>query len=248
MMPATAPDTGVIQVRMVNGARKPLAPGSDVLLRILDGRKRPIRVLSTRSDVVQCKDLPFHDNPDDNYTVFAACSGFKDSAIFPVKLKEGAMVDANLMLLPSDGAFHFRNWTDMQTADPGLLQLLTNGASNPAQRYSDTLESQSQPLGALLTLGTAVRDILLPDGTNPLSLSFHWEVMWDMLAPDRFFALVDARLADRIQKLADLGAFAAEPDPGHWHPAKGKIGAATRSWKQTRFDMCNVQMTFHENV
>jgi hypothetical protein len=217
-----------------------------VLLRILDGRKRQVKVHSTRSSLVAFKDLPFHDNPDDNYTVFAACSGFKDSAVFPVPLKNGAMVDANLMLIPSAGAFHFRKWNDMQSADQGLLQLLINGTSNPAQRYSDTIEDKPQQLGALLTLGTAVRDITLDDGANPLSLDFHWEVMWDMLAPDRIWAWVDARLADRIEKLAALGAFAAEPDPGHWHPATGVIGPATRSWKQTRFDVCNVQMTFHE--
>jgi hypothetical protein len=231
---------------MVDGARRPLSPASDVLLRVLDGRKRQVKEYSTRASIVAFKDLPFHDNPDDNYTVFAACSGFKDSAIFPIGLKKGAMIDANLMLIPSDSEFHFQPWNKLQNADTGLLQLLTNGATNPAQRYSETLEAQPQELGALLTIGTAVRDIKLSDGSSPLALSCYWEVLWDHLAPDRFWALVDASMVDRISTLADLGAFAAEPDPGHWHPATGFASVATNSWKQTRFDVCNVQLTFHE--
>src|SRR6476620_4268382 len=71
--------------------------------------------------------------------------------------------------------------------------------------------------------------------------------MWDLLAPDRFWAFVEVGLADRIQKMAELNAFAAEADSGHWHPGTGAIGPATRSWKQTRFDVTNVQLSFHEN-
>jgi hypothetical protein len=100
-------------------------------------------------------------------------------------------------------------------------------------------------LGALLTLGTAVGDIPLDDLSSPLS--YYWEVIWDELMPDRFFAWVDARLPDRIATLAKLHSFAAEDDPARWHPAiPGKMQAATRSWKQTRFDVANVQLTFHE--
>ena len=126
------------------------------------------------------------------------------------------MVDANVMLLPDDGEFHFKKWPDLKNTDAKLMQLLTNGTNDAAQRYSDTVEAKPRELGGLLTIATAVRDITLADLTSPLS--FYWEVMWDLLAPDRFWAWVEVGLADKIQKLAELDAFAAEADPGHWHP------------------------------
>ena len=63
----------------------------------------------------------------------------------------------------------------------------------------------------------------------------------------RFWAWVDARLPDRIKTLADLHSFAEEQDAANWQPGiPGRVQPATRSWKQTRFDVSNVQLTFHE--
>src|SRR5262249_33324626 len=151
---------------------------------------------------------------------------------------------------PEGGQFHFRPWDVMQSADPCVLQLLTNGCDNASERYSATLEAQPLQLGGLLTIGAAIRDIALDDQKNPLE-SYYWEVIWDAIAQDRFWAWVDARLADRIKKLAELNSFAEEADAAHWHPGlparTPPILPATRSWKQTRFDVTNVQLTFHEN-
>jgi hypothetical protein len=245
MMPALAPGKGAIQVKIVDGTRQPIPSGQDSLLRILDGRKQQIIAPWVTGSSVRVTDLPYHDSPDDNYTVFVHSKGFNDGAVFPVPLKEGATVNANVMLLPGDGAFHFRKWADLQSADARILKLLTNGSADAGKRYSDTVEAKPQELGCLLNIGTAIRDMTLADGTSPLS--FYWEVMWDLLAPDRFWAWVEVGLADQIKKLSDLNAFAEEKDAAHWHPGIGTIGPATRSWKQTRFDVCNLQMTFHEN-
>ncbi len=245
MMPSLAPATGAIQINIVDGTRQPISQGRDSLLRILDGRHQQILAPWVNGPSVHVTDLPYHDNPDDRYTVFVHSKGYRDGAVYPVPLKQGGTVQANVMLLPDDGAFHFRKWADLQGADRRILQLLTNGTGNAAQRYSDTVEAKPQELGSLLNIGTAIRDIALDDLTSPLS--YYWEVMWDLLAPDRFWAWVEVGLADRIQKMAALNAFAAEADAAHWHPGIGSIGPATRSWKQTRFDLCNVQMTFHEN-
>jgi hypothetical protein len=148
--------------------------------------------------------------------------------------------------VPEDGQFHFKKWIELKNTDARLMQLLTNGTGDAAQRYSDTVEAKPAELGALLTIATAVRDVTLADSTSPLS--FYWEVMWDLLAPDRFWAWVEVGLADKIQKLAELDAFAVEADAGHWHPGiGGRIAPATRSWKQTRFDVTNVQLSFHED-
>jgi hypothetical protein len=246
MVPATAPDTGAIRIRIVDGTRRPLPGGTDTLVRILDGRHVQVRShWITQSSVLE-KDLPFHDNPDDRYTVFAHSKGYEDAAIFPVRLKEGGEVPADLMVLPNDPLFHFQPWDAVQSGDPRIAQLLTNGVDDGAQRYANTVEENPQGLGALLTIGTAIRNIALVDGSSPLS--FYWEVRWDLLAPDRFWAWVEADLAAAIKKMADLNAFAEEHDAAHWHPGiPGEILPATRSWKETRFDATNVQLSFHEN-
>jgi hypothetical protein len=246
MMPKVAAGTGAIRLKIVDGRRRALPANRDSLLRILDGRKQQILAPWVKGSSVAVTDLPYHDNLDDRYTVFVHSKGYTDGAVFPVQLKERATVDANVMLLPEDGEFHFRKFPDLKNVDPKLTQLLTNGTSNAAQRYSDTLEAKPRELGALLTIATAIRDISLADSTSPLS--FYWEVIWDLLAPDRFWAWVEVGLADKIQKLAELDAFAAEADPGHWHPGiGGRISPSTRSWKQTRFDVTNVQLSFHED-
>ena len=244
MMAGVAIETGAIQVNIVDGRRLPLAATQDSLLRILDGRNQQIIAPWVTGASIRVTDLPYHNNLFDRYTVICHSKGYEDAGIYPVHLKQGGTVNADLMVLPKDGAFHFRPWAEMQTGDPRILQLLTNGTANAERRYSDTMEAQPLQLGALLTLGAAVRDIALDDLTSPLS--YYWEVMWDYLAPDRFWAWVEVGLADRIKKMADLNAFAEEADAAHWHPGVGPIGPATRSWKQTRFDVTNVQLTFHE--
>jgi hypothetical protein len=249
MTPAVASSTGAIRINIVDGTRKPLGAKQDSLIRILDGRHQQVIAPWVTGPSIRVPDLPYRDNLDDRYTVFVHSKGYEDAAIYPVQLKQGGTVDTNLMVLRDKPLFHFRPWPDMQSIDPQLLQLLTNGDASPGKRYADTMEKTPNQLGALLTIGTAVRDIALDDRTNPLQ--YYWEVIWDALSPDRFWAWVDARLADRIARMADLQAFAPETDAAHWHPGlpghAPPVLPATRSWKQTRFDVTNVQMTFHED-
>ena len=243
---APSTNTGSIRINIVDGARQPVGDNLELLIRILDGRKKEVRSLWAQGPAIPVLGLTFHDSPDDWYTVIVHASGYQDGAIYPVRLQQGRLVDAYLMLEPNHAGFHFEPIDTIQ-ADARLYQLLANGATgDPAVRYHDTLEAQPMLMGALLTLGTAIRDIPLDDLSSPLD--YYWEVLWDQLMPDRFFAWVDARLADRIATLEKLHSFAAEADPAHWHPAvPGKFQAATRSWKQTRFDVANVQLTFHED-
>jgi hypothetical protein len=57
---------------------------------------------------------------------------------------------------------------------------------------------------------------------------------------DRFFCYVDQAILADVQAGAKLGAFSKEPSPEKW----GHIGA-TESYKQTQFDVANLQLTFH---
>jgi hypothetical protein len=89
----------------------------------------------------------------------------------------------------------------------------------------------------LLTISTAAQNLLLPDGSSPLDdmKALIWD---DSLAQDRFFAWADARL---VEKIKTAPHFDEEKNPGIFH--KG----ATCSYKQTQFDVANLQLTFHEN-
>lgn len=237
--------TGSIRLNLVDGTRQPFPNETNVLLRILDGRKQQVASKWVKGPAIPIMGLPFHDSPDDWYTLIVHADGYKDAGVYPVRLEAGRLVDAYLMLTPSDGAFHFPPLASI-SKDNGIYQLIANGDAGFANRYHDTLENKPQQLGALLTIGSAIRDMPLDDRTSPLQ--YYWEVVWDLLAPDRFWAWVDARLADRIKALADLHSVAAELDSAHWHPGiPGRIKPATRSWKQTRFDVTNVQLTFHED-
>lgn len=246
-----APQTnaGSIRINIVDGARQPVPDDLQTLVRVLDGNKREVRNLWGKGSTIVVIGLPFHDSPVDMYTVIVHASSYDDGAIYPVPLQQGRLLDVYVMLQPTDASFHFVPIETVQANAP-LYQLLANGATgDPTVRYRDTLEAQPMLMGALLVLGTAIGDIPLDDLGNRLSnpLGYYWEVMWDELRQDRFFAWVDARLADRIASLGRLGSFAVEKDPAQWHPAiPGKMQAATRSWKQTRFDVANVQLTFHE--
>jgi hypothetical protein len=245
MTPAPAPKTGNIMLTVVDGTRKPPGAGLSMLVRVLDGRKRAVANPWSDKPNVYLPGLQCYGNNDDLYTVIAHARGYQDGAVYPVRLRSGTLVSASIMLLPENGQFHFqplRSWQE----DKRLHQLVASGAANAAERYAATYEEKPQEMGALLTIGTAIRDIPLDSGKS--LLDFFWEVRWNHLMPDRFWAWVEAGLAERIAKLAALQMFAEEPDAGRWHPAIPNLAsAATRSWKQTRFDVSNVQLTFHED-
>jgi hypothetical protein len=242
-------DTSAIHFTIVDGRREALPADTTVLIRLLNGAK-PINPKFASGSDIRISEIPFTDTDDDAYNVFVHADGY-DDAVTPnrVPLMKNKTTEVALMATPGGGKFHFQPWEQFRNVDSRILKLVTNGApGDPAKRYSDTLEAHSLELGSLLNIATAIRDIPLDDLTSPLD-TYYWEVMWDLLAPDRFWAWVDARLADRIMKLGKLHSFAEEKDSAHWHPGiKGLIDPATRSWKQTRFDVANVQLTFHETT
>jgi hypothetical protein len=237
--------TGTIRLNVVDGTRKSISDDLEFLVRILDGSKRQVASKFVKGPTIPIMGLPYHDNSDDWYTIIVHADGYQDAGIFPVRLMSGRLIDAYVMLIPHDGSFRFRPFDEIKR-DSLLYPLIANGAlGDVGARYQTAAENQPLELGALLTIGTAIRDIPLNDLSSPLD--YYWEVSWDLLMPDRFWSWVDTHLADRIKQLAELHSFAEEQDAAHWHPGlPGRVQAATRSWKQTRFDVSNVQLTFHE--
>lgn len=244
MTPEPAKEAGSIMLSIVDGARQALPDGTSILVRVTDGRKRAICSPWVEHSTVHLPGLPWHGDNDDLYTLFVHAKGYDDAAVYPVRLQRGTLVNAALMLVRENGGFHFQPLASWQ-GDQRLFQLIANGATNAQERYTSAYEEDPMGVGAVLTIGTAIRDIPLDDQKNPLD--YFWQVRWDHLQHDRFWAWVEAGLAERIEKLAALHTFAEEPDAAHWHPAiPGLAGPATRSWKEVRFDVSNVQLTFHE--
>ncbi len=237
--------TGSIMLNIVDGRRLPFNAEQAAFVRVLDGSKRQVAAKWVKGSTIHIPGLPYHDNFEDLYTIIVNADGYEDGGIYPVRLKAGTLIYAYAMLVPYGAGFHFSPIEDIQ-ADRRLFQLLSNGAAGSvAVRFQTAVENQPFLLGALLTIATAIRDIPLDDHSSPLD--YYWEVIWDLLMQDRFWAWLDARLANRIKDLAALHSFAEEVDAAHWHPGiPGRVQPATRSWKQTRFDVSNVQLAFHE--
>jgi hypothetical protein len=206
---------------------------------VLDGRHREVVSDWYKGSEIVVQGLDVADNLDDLYTVLVHADGYFESGVYPIRISAGQTVPVALMLAPKDGAFHFQAYRTLRARSPRIAKLIEE------ERYRTLMEDEPEKLGALFTIASAIESTPLADQSNPFDLT--WQIEWDLLAPDRFWAWVDEGLADRIDVMAKLGSFAAEPDPGRWHPGiKGRIKPSTRSWKQTRFDVANVQLSFHE--
>jgi hypothetical protein len=243
--------TGSVLINLVDGTRQPLPQRVSWSARLMDGRQPSIRRTfpfdgSGGAELV--KGLPFFDNLFDNYTLVVNAKGFVDAGWVPVKISPKRVEQVNLLLLPVDGRCNFASaqWTQLQVRRPSLSQLLSAGAKDPddAQaRYENAMEANGGlALAALLNISTAMSQIRLASGNTPLD--YFREVIWNSqdfpMAQDRFFAYADEALVDDVVATAKSGGFAEEKDPGIFHPG------ATLSYKQTQFDVTNVQLTFHQ--
>ncbi|MBZ5560906.1 MAG: carboxypeptidase-like regulatory domain-containing protein [Acidobacteriia bacterium] len=250
--PALAsPATGTVLLNLVDGTRQPLPANVQWSVKLMDGQTPSVRKtydFSGSGSVELVKGLPFFDNLFDNYTVVVSANGYADAGWMPVTISPKRVAIVNLFLVPKDGHCNFAAafWTRLQSVRPQLFQILSNGAKdkNDAQtRYEKIMEdNEGLALAALLNITAAMSQITLPSGKTPLD--YYWELIWDSkdfaLAPDRFFGYADKALIDDVVQAAATGGFAEEKDPGIFHPG------ATLSYKQTQFDVTNVQLTFHQ--
>jgi len=240
--------TGNILVNLVDGTRQALSPSAKWSARIFDGRpldeRKEIDVNGTGSAEL-IKGLPYFDNLFDNYTVIVSADGYQGAAWRPVYISPAKSAALDLMLIPKDTHFNFSgaSWQTLNSVRPQFAEIFSAGINDPAARYSNLMEqSGGLVLGCLLNLLTAMSLITLPSGQTPLD--YYWQPIWDdpqfAMAQDRFFAYVDDALVGDVVTAGNMGSFAEEKDPGTFHPG------ATLSYKQTQFDVTNVQLTFHQ--
>jgi hypothetical protein len=242
-------NTGSILINLVDGTRQALAGNVKWSARIHDGRPpsqwRMVDVAGIGSAEL-IKGLTFFDNLFDNYTVIVNSDGFDDAAWMPVHLSPAKPATVDLMLVPKAAHLNFSNatWAALNSIRPRFAEIFSAGISDAPGHYSDLMDqNHGLALACMLNLLTAMSQIVLPSEKTPLD--FYWQPIWDdtefPTAQDRFFAYVDKVLVDEVVKAGKMGSFAEEKDPGVFHPG------ATLSYKQTQFDVTNLQLTFHQH-
>ncbi len=230
-------------LRVFDGRREPIDPDTRLLVSAIDGNQKKVIEDFFSSNSMLLNDLEFFDNFGDNYTVIVSADKFVQAGFTPIHISPTAQQHLDLMLLPKDGTFKFRNaqLPVLQESSPKLFALLTHGVSSDdaKKRYEQLMEDKPAALAALLNIATALADIHLPVG-NPLD--YFKEMIWDdSIQRDRFFAFADKALVDQVNQARDQGLFEPEVGSGFFHPG------ATSSFKQVQFGEANVQITFHEN-
>lgn len=240
--------TGSILINLVDAARQPLGDAVKWSATIHDGRppdQWKLAKVNGTGPAELVKGLTYFDNLFDSYTVVVNANGYEDSGWMPVHMLPAKPVPVDLMLLPKDGHLNFSGatWNALNSVRPRFAQILSAGINDAPTRYSDLMERpEGLALGCLLNLLTAMSQIILPSEKTPLD--YYWQPIWDdpafAMAQDRFFAYVDKAIVDDVVKAGQIGSFAEENNPGIFHPG------ATLSYKQTQFDVTNVQLTFHQ--
>jgi hypothetical protein len=246
-----APATGLrpcaIKINLFSGERIPLPAGTEVLVTLRDGNQNVVPLPGNgffRASTVILEGLPFFDNFGDKYSVVVSGKGFSQTGFTPVTVAPRTPATVDLMLLPKDASFNFRDsrWDLLQQTHPEYFNLLAAGQADPIaaqNRFTQLMEDKPAVLACFFNLITAMSQIHLPDGSP---LNYLKELVWDnTMQQDRFFAWADPAMVDQVAQAAAQGEFAPEVGTAIFHPG------ATKSWKQIQFGEANVQLTFHEN-
>jgi hypothetical protein len=244
-----ATPSGSILIKLVDGTRQPLPATVQWSAKIFDGRSPSEwqeNDITGSGSAELVKGLTFFDNFFDNYTVIVSANGYQGAAWKPVHIDPAKPAAVDLMLIPKDAHLNFSgaSWQTLNSVRPRFAQILSTSINDAEARYNN-LKDQSEGLvlACLLNLLTAMSQITLPSNKGPLD--YYWQPIWDdpqfAMAQDRFSAFVGEALVDDVVMTTEVGGFPDEKDPGIFHPR------ATLSHKQTKFDVTNVELTFHQS-
>jgi len=231
--------TGKMTISVVDGARQPV---SRAFIRVLDAEHNDVYAQSRDVAAVVVEGLQIRDNWRDTYTVQAFAKGYRDTGFHPVTISAGTNKSVALMMLPRQCRYDFgrAGWDQLKAKLPDLCASLTWDVDEAGARarYEDLQRDHPEAAAGLLNITVAMQQIRLSGGRS--ALSYLKGVIWNTtLARDRFFGWADEALLAEVGDPARRDAFAVEPCPATFHPG------ATCSYKQTQFDIGNVQLTFH---
>ena len=217
--PGITPRGGSIMVNLFDGTRNPLPDGTDVLITIRDGNQKIVVRQNFSHPSEFFKGLQVFGNFGDDYAVIASAKNSSDTGFFPVHIAENIDQIVDLMLLSKNAGFNFNaaTWAKVNQARPTLAAILAQGVTPAAaqKRYEDLEDVQSGAvLACLLNITTAMEQIFLPQLN---ALQYLKTLVWDQLAPDRFFAYADEALIQQVKTSIVHGTFvpglAAQPAP-----------------------------------
>lgn len=255
------PDTANIIINAYDGTRQLFPNTVHWSAQTLDGRSpsdgRQVLQFPNLRGASQVFTVPFFDNFGDLYTVIANIDGYGDSAWYPVHVSDRTPVTLDLIFIPKSATPHFAEatWSKLCQLRPNVAAIVRRGcesAGAAADKYSVLLEFRPKPLACFLNIMTALGQMQLPSGKS--ALDYYWNVNWpqgdpkdpnwlndidNVLHQDRFFCYVDQAILTDVRAGKGHG-FSEEADPQAWGH-----GDATESYKQTQFDVANVQLTFH---
>jgi hypothetical protein len=165
-MPSTDTDanTGSLMVNIFDGARQPIRPGTQILLRVRDVDQKELPSQSYDSSSILVRGLPFYNNFGDNDTVVVSAEGYKQAGFTPIKISPNTVQSIDLMLLPSAGSFNFRDalWPTLQQKYPSFAALLAHGTvdNDAAQdRYSQLNHFGDLLVSGFFTSESGIKDL-----------------------------------------------------------------------------------------
>lgn len=247
--PLSGVQTGSIVLNVFDGQRRLVAPGTKLLVRIIDGNQKFIVDRYYDGPAIRFDGLPFYDNFGDNYTVIVWTDNYKQAGFTPVRIsnkpEETPVLD--LMLLPSKQTFDFSDATfsALKAANSPIYFLLLSGDSEAIAQARWQALIKNEPLTALciLNIATALSDAKLASG-SPI-LPFVRDIVFDKgkekPTKSRFFGYADKRLVEELTSEVKRGTWTADPGSFVFHPG------STASFREKRFGEANMQVTFYEN-
>ena len=243
--------TGSIRITLHDGSRRPVGPDVVWIATIYNGHPSSQKIyhINGTGPVKLIGGLAFFNNVYDHYTVEVSAEGYIQTRWTHVVISPERVATVNLMLLPEGARFDFSPaaWTALPQTHPMLHNFLRNGAKDDVDaetRYNTIMEKDPASLACLLNIFTTMSAIRLPDNKTPLD--FYWQVIWDdqypfAMARDHFYAYVDRNLVQAIHEAAHVSDFVKDPCPYIITPG------ATSSYRQDRFGVPNLRLTFHES-
>ena len=242
--------TGSVILNVFDGNRRLVAPGTKLLVRIIDGNQKFIVDRYYDGPSIRFDGLPFYNNFGDNYTIIVWTDGYKQAGFTPVKIsnKPEETPTLDLMLLPSKYSVDFSDasFAALKAANSPIYFLLLSGDTEAAAETRWKALMKDDPLTALciLNIATALNESRLASG-SPL-LPFVRRVIFDAKSVNkpsqsRFFGYADRRLKESLDLEVKRGTWNADPGSFVFHPG------STSSFREKRFGEANMQVTFYEN-
>ena len=237
-----------INLNIFNGARKPYIPkGDGVLVTIFNGKQKKMSLPSNffkQSSIAF--NVPFHDGPEDRYSVLVFADKHVQAEFGPVLVSEDVPTVFDLMLIPKKNKLNFDDatWAKLKKNHAQVHAILAQGAANDTEgkaRYEDLLNKTPGSLAAFFNITTALQAINLPSDN---ALSYVKGLIWkekEKMKQDRFFGYADQEMVEQVMRAAEQGEFEPQQGLSINHPG------ATRSYKHKQFGEANVQLSFHEN-